>query len=236
MTGCEVGTVCGAIVPPVVVAVAVGVGLLAYWWFEVEEALVSLDIGVVIPVHPARIRAGLLDRAVASVWAQTLPAAELHIPVDRRREGAAATRNRGLAAVRSEWVAFLDSDDEFLPHHLERLAACAVETGADMVYPWFETPGWSDPLGWFGRDFDPVAIRSANYVPVTVLVRTELLRSVGGFVNLHDGSERATCEDWGAWLALIDAGARIVHLPERTWRWHLHGGNTSGRTTQGDAA
>lgn len=196
----------------------------------------TLDIGVVVPAHPARIERGLLGRAVASVWAQTLPAAELHVAIDRRRDGAAATRNRGLAAVQSEWVAFLDSDDEFLPHHLERLAAHAVETGADMVYPWFEPVGMTDPLGRMGMPFDPVAIQTANYVPVTVLVRTELLRSVGGFTNLHDGSERATCEDWGAWLALIDAGAKIVHLPERTWRWHLHGGNTSGRTTQGDAA
>ncbi len=196
----------------------------------------TLDIGVVIPTHPARIANGMLGRAVRSVWAQKLPAAELHIPVDRQREGAAATRNRGLAAVQSEWVAFLDSDDQFLPQHLDRLAACAVEQQADMVYPWFETSGWSDPLGRFRRPFDPVALRAANYIPVTVLVRTELLRSVGGFQYRFDPAAQATFEDWGAWLALVDAGARIVHLPERTWRWYMHAGHTSGLPGQGDAA
>ncbi|AHH98355.1 glycosyltransferase family 2 protein [Kutzneria albida] len=194
------------------------------------------SIGLVIPAHPARVRNGMLTRAINSVCVQKLQPSELHVTVDRRREGAAATRNRGLAAVQAKWVAFLDSDDEFLPQHLERLAAHAVETGADMVYPWFEPVGMTDPVGRFGQPFDPVQLRTANYIPVTVLVRTELLRSVGGFRDRFDPAVLATCEDWGAWLALVDAGARIVHLPERTWKWHQHGGRTSGRAVQGDAA
>jgi len=57
--------------------------------------------------------------------------------VDRSREGAAATRQRALTEVRTEWVAFLDDDDEFMPHHLLSLITHASATGADFVYSWF---------------------------------------------------------------------------------------------------
>jgi len=38
------------------------------------------------------------------------------------------------------------------------------------------------------------------------------------------------CEDWGLWLALLDAGAAFSHLPQRTWIWH-NGAGTRGRGT-----
>lgn len=201
----------------------------------------SLNIGVVIPAHPRRFERGMVDRAVASVWAQTLPAAELHVAVDRNREGAWATRDRGLRAVQSKWTAFLDSDDEMMPHHLETLAACAEETGADYVYSYYQVRNLfgqdidCDPLGHFGKVFDPV---DPIQTTITVLVRTELARRVG----FHPPPEGALVagqrygEDYAWTLGCVAAGARIVHVPQRTWWWWHHGLNSSGVPGQGDAA
>lgn len=189
------------------------------------------DITVIIPSIPPRVK--MLRRAVWSVLEQTLPAAEIIVAFDHDHEGPAVVRNRALAKVTTEYVAFLDDDDQFRPNHLEQLRHCAEATGADLVYPWFDvvssraTPGW-DPLGRFGLPFDADHLDQANYIPVTVLAKTKVIAGVGGFVN-RDEPPNATCEDWGAWLAMRDAGAKFVHLPERTWIWNWHDGNTSGR-------
>jgi glycosyltransferase involved in cell wall biosynthesis len=177
------------------------------------------DVAVCIPTIPPR--AHLLRRAVGSVQRQTLPVREIQVALDSDRQGAATTRNRTVEASTSEWVAFLDDDDEFLPHHIERLVAHQRETGADLVYPWFEVVDGVDPLGWGGRHFSPDELRRYNYIPVTVLVRRELILAGGGFQNRSDGIGGATWEDWNMWLALLDLGATFSHLPERTWRWHF---------------
>src|SRR3546814_2047662 len=67
--------------------------------------------------------------------AQTLPARAVIVQADNDKEGSAVTRNRALEAVRTPWVAFLDDDDQFLPHHLQRLSQALTETQADVVYP-----------------------------------------------------------------------------------------------------
>lgn len=191
-------------------------------------------ISLAIPTIPPR--ADLLAQALVSVANQTRMPDAIHVAVDHHHEGAAATRNRALAAVTTDWVAFLDDDDLLEPHHLDRLMATADVTGADLVYPWFTVDGGSDPLGMEGQPFDPDALRRANYIPVTYLVRTKVIRDVGGFpgpgwhedLGLSLQPDVATCEDWAALLRMVDAGAHIVHLPERTWRWRHHGANTGG--------
>ena len=97
-------------------------------------------VSVVIPTHQ---RLPMLQEAVASVRAQTLPSKQLELIVvddgsddgtwswlqgqqdlqplrhDHRR-GPSAARNTGAAAARSELLAFLDSDDLFRPDKLAR--------------------------------------------------------------------------------------------------------------------
>ena len=186
----------------------------------------GVSITVVIPTIDERH--DQLDRAVASVQAQSLPA-QVEIEFDRLRTGAAATRNRALERVDTEWVAFLDDDDELKPNHLRACARNAALTGADLVYPWFDCDA-EDKIGMFGVPFDPVLLRKRNYIPVTVLVRTELVRKVGGFQE-HPDVNGDPCEDWGLWLALLTAGAVFSHLPQRTWIWH-NGAGTRGRGTR----
>jgi len=55
--------------------------------------------------------------------------------VSQPNQGAYAARNTGLSLARGEFVAFYDSDDQWLPHHLERCAgALRANPDVDWVY------------------------------------------------------------------------------------------------------
>lgn len=188
------------------------------------------DVTVVIPTIPPRV--AMLRRALASVDTQLLKPVDVIISEDHDREGVVATRNRALMAVTSEWTAFLDDDDELLPHHLRVCRLNADRLGADVIYPGcrvVDARGRTRPLrdewGRFGKKFDAKLLRRRSYIPVTSLVRTELAQRVGGFAY-PPGS---AYDDWGFYLRLLDAGARFEHVPVITWVWHHHGANTSGR-------
>lgn len=102
---------------------------------------------VVIPVYN---RAELLRGALESVRAQSCQDFEIVVVDDgstddpaktaaafadprircvrQDNRGASAARNRGIDLARGRYVAFLDSDDCFLPHHLERMARLLENT------------------------------------------------------------------------------------------------------------
>lgn len=196
----------------------------------------SSDVTVVIPAHPARVRNGMLQRALDSVWAQTLLPAAVSVAVDTRHEGAAKTRQRALDAVSTPLVAFLDSDDEFLPQHLQRLVETRDALGASFVYSWFEPVGFGrDPLGHFGVPFNPHA---PHHTTMCVLAEAEVAKEVG-FTEPAPGVPFGN-EDWlwilGYCAIAIERGLLMTHLAERTWRYHAHGANTCGMPHKGDAA
>lgn len=159
------------------------------------------------------------------------------IVTDNDREGSAVVRNRGLNSVTTEYTAFLDDDDELLPHHIRVLYGWALKTGADVLYPECRivmngqdvpnTPEWA---GRPGRPFDPDILRQRSFIPVTTLVRTELAQAVGGFQYV-DGSPY---DDWGMFRAMLDAGAKFFHVPVLTWRWWHWAGNSGGLASNVD--
>jgi glycosyltransferase involved in cell wall biosynthesis len=206
-------------------------------------------VSVIIAAHPARARSGMLQAAVNSVWEQTRLPDAVHVAMDNDRQGAAATRQRALMAASTDFVAVLDSDDMFLPKHLEWLMRHQEETGADFIYPWFKVlqqfPDGSQrildedpifPVTHYLNEFDPA---DPIETTITVLVRTELAQQVG-YKELDRG-EINTGEDRYFTLACLDAGAKISHLRRKSWlwrHWQMPGGvagNTSGRYDKGDA-
>lgn len=197
-----------------------------------------MDITVAIPTIPSR--GARLRRAVFSVTMQERSASAISIALDTSKDGSAVTRNRALDAVQTEWVAFLDDDDLFLPNHLEVLARGAEETGADIVYG---LPRVLDAhqnvvprhWTWGGPEvFAPDLLRAQSYITVSSLVRTELAREVGGFEFRKSASGQYN-DDHGFYVRLLDAGAKFHHIHTETFIWNHHGGNTSGRPDQGDA-
>ena len=115
------------------------------------------NVSVVIPTFN---RAALLPRAIESVVAQTFDDWEIVLVDDGSTDdtpqvaarcseqigdrfvyirqpnlGSSAARNRGIDASLGRFVAFLDSDDEFLPHKFERqLAVFDARPGLGFVY------------------------------------------------------------------------------------------------------
>lgn len=193
----------------------------------------KLDISVVVPFHTQRERSGLLKRALDSIEAQTLPVQIIAVR-DEERQGAPATRHHGLMMVDTPWVAFLDSDDEMDPEHLEKLMATAEESGADYVYSHYRVRGGSDPRPFMlGRVWDN---NDPKQTTIVTLVRTELAQSVGFHAegDLKTPGRAYAGEDWRFTLGCMEAGAKIVHRPEITWTWHHHGLNTAGLPGRGD--
>lgn len=185
-------------------------------------------ITVCMPSIPPRT--SLRNTALSSVNQQTLQPAAISVAIDVNRKGAPATRQRALDAVITPWVAFLDDDDAFKPVHLEHLFEHAMETGADMVYSWFEVLGGTDPFPatHFTNEFDP---ENPIETTITTLVRTNLAKEIG-FQALDRGHDTNTGEDYRMVLEAVRQGAVIKHLVERTWYWRHHSANTSGLPTK----
>lgn len=181
-------------------------------------------VSVILPTYN---RARTLERAVRSVLAQTQPDLELlvvddgstdhtsqvlagiHDPrlhvIRQDNRGPAAARNAGIAAARGDWLAFQDSDDEWLPHKLA--AQLAAARNADIG---FVLSGYQVDHPGMARAIRPEsALRRGNPIPdlldgwpiitPTWLVRRTLVQQLGGF------DERLHCfEDWDLVFRLSD--------------------------------
>jgi Glycosyl transferase family 2 len=210
-------------------------------------------VSVVMATIPPR--AELLARARRSIERQRRQPDEVIVVLDEAGAGAGPTRNKGIAQATSEYIAVLDDDDELLPRHIHALMLAAERTDADVVYSWFEL--WDDgrpiydrelgtmrdgqivhPLGVeFGSE-QAAHMRRYAFIPACLLLRRRMVIDVGGYPGPDEPeyAERDGCEDWALLVRLLDAGARFVHVPERTWRLHkgtpgdpARSGGTAGR-------
>jgi hypothetical protein len=163
---------------------------------------------------------------------QTQPVSDVSIAIDHHHEGAWATRNRAMSGITTTWTAFLDDDDEFLPHHVQFLLNRCEEHGLDMAWGWFEIPGGGDPFPHYrGRQYD---INQPHIVPITYIVKTEILKdavaSCGGFCPDEIGSW--DLQDMPIINAIHSLGAKMMAFPDTTWKWNHHLANTSGLPTR----
>jgi glycosyltransferase involved in cell wall biosynthesis len=203
-------------------------------------AVAPLPISVVIPAYE---RASLLPRALGSVAAQTRQPGETIVVDDgssddsaavaerlgarvirhERNRGVSAARNTALEAATGEWVAFLDTDDEWLPFHLDRL----WERRADHVAVahsavWVEGPGRDHhAYGLTGRRprvlGSPAPLAADNFIPLSAsLVHRETALRAGGF-----DTALTHAEDLDFWIRLVERGSVLV-LPEIGAIYHLH--------------
>lgn len=159
-------------------------------------------ITVITPTIPGR--EDQLAECRASVAALEL---NHMVMVDVNGEGPAVLRNRMLEHVVTEWVLFLDDDDLLFPNYVDTVTPHLAD--ADVVYTAWQLSGAIDPMP---HPFDPDLLRQHNIIPVTACVRTEAVRSVGGF-----GDEKL--EDHELWLALLDAGYRFRYTPVIAWHY-----------------
>jgi glycosyltransferase involved in cell wall biosynthesis len=110
-----------------------------------------LKVSAIIPVYN---RPTDVLRAIDCVLAQTVPVDEIIVIDDgstdgtaeairgrhgsnvrviwQENQGVSAARNRGIHEARGEWIAFLDSDDSWLPTKMERQVKALAGFGAEV--------------------------------------------------------------------------------------------------------
>jgi glycosyltransferase involved in cell wall biosynthesis len=228
-------------------------------------AVASLDMTVMIPTRdrPAGLSAALAslrhqtDRDFGVVVVGNGPGspesaavvADLRLPrceyVVEPRPGASRARNRGLDAVHTDLVAFIDDDEvadpdwvrrlkEGFAHHEKPAAVCGVMLPAELE---FEAQVRFEQYGGFnkGRGMAPDVLRVGTSSVASPLYplpgfgaggnmafRTESLRSVGGFDPcLGAGTRTHGCEETRVLASLLSAGQAVLHWPTAI-TWHTH--------------
>ncbi len=196
-----------------------------------SEHPVAEMVTIVVPTIPSRW--AMLDQALKSIEAQTVWPARVITEHDPDRTGSAATRNRALAKVKTEFVLWLDDDDVLMPNAVQLLVEAQQANAADVV----SGPAWIPQLPWHAEPTAPLEpgwilpadVQARSRLTVTSLMRTALVRSVGGFVRRHDPGTSLDLDDYGLYYALAEAGATFYRIPETVFIWNVHGANTSGR-------
>ncbi len=225
-----------------------------------------LPVTVVVPAYN---RAHLLERALESVASQVPRKPEQVIVVDDASTdetpqvaeafgvqlirhghnigGNAAARDTGLRAARHQWVALLDDDDEWLPHHLETLWSLTPDSVLVACSCVERVPG-STEHGFHGPLTDrPMVLETPvpllhpeNLIPASAaMVHRDTALAVGGFRGTlrkpprsSNGSVPRTlsilgCEDLDMWCRLLSRG-RGTLSPRVGVLYHTHPGQISG--------
>lgn len=215
------------------------------------------QVSVIIPVFE---RAELLAQAVQSVFAQTLHDFELIIADDgsaddtravcRRLAGAdprarvlelahtgnpAIARNAALRAACGEFVAFLDSDDLWMPAKLERqLAQLRADPRRRWSYTGFEHMNASGRVvddgvaaRWAPCEGDIFAATVSGRAPIrsasVVMAARDLLNKAGGF-----DEQLVSGQDYDLWMRLA-LRHPVVVLRERLATIRVHARSHSNR-------
>lgn len=207
----------------------------------------NVSVSVLMPCFNA---AGHLARSVTSLQQQTFADWELvavddgsgdstwHVlaqmaaadgrirPIRQQNGGAAAARNRALAAASGRYVAFLDSDDTWSPEFLNAMVG-ALETHPDAGIAYC---GWQN-IGLGGARDQPyvppdyetgdkirTVLRSCPWPIHGALVRAGLIHDAGGF---DEGL--SSCMDFDLWLRLGSTHT-LVRVPRVMAYYHHDGG------------
>jgi teichuronic acid biosynthesis glycosyltransferase TuaG len=194
-------------------------------------------------ITPAYRAAGVIAQTIASVQAQTHTQWELLIADDcspddtrqvvagccaqdrriqlitlARNGGPAAARNAALARAQGRWLAFLDSDDLWLPHKLERCIAAARAETAALVFTGF-------------RRISADGAQTGRYIAVPPRIGyTQLLGNTAIATSTVLLDRRQTgditmqavyYDDFVCWLALLKRGLVARGLDEDLMRYRV---------------
>jgi glycosyltransferase involved in cell wall biosynthesis len=217
-------------------------------------------------VMPAYNAASDVRRSIGSALAQTEPRCEVLVIDDASNDntvavvrqlaehdgrvrllrnavnrGPAASRNRGFAEARGDWIALLDADDEFAPHRIETLISLGERHAADLVADNLllcpengigpaqaMIPAWALPVGGFlslavfvagnvGSRHTP----RVSYGFLQPIIRREFLQAH----DLRYQESNRFGEDFLLYVACLLNGARWWVTPEAMYRYTVRPGS-----------
>jgi glycosyltransferase involved in cell wall biosynthesis len=189
---------------------------------EMEDRSKPIEVSVIIPTYN---RGWIIKEAIDSVLAQEFKDFELIVLDDgstdntleilnsfqhdikvlrQRNQGVSAARNRGIAEASGRFIAFLDSDDLWLPQKLFRQVEFFKKNPDAQICQTEET--WirkgvrvnpkkrhKKPEGMI---FEP-SLALCLVSPSAVMMRRSLFEKVGGF-----DETLPACEDYDLWLRI----------------------------------
>jgi len=182
----------------------------------------SMNISVIIPTHN---RAYSLSRALDSVFSQSTLPDEVIVVDDgsndgtseliehkyplvktiyQNQQGVSAARNVGIGEAKFDWIAFLDSDDEWLPHKLEKQCETLMASpGLQVCHTeeiWIRNGERVNQMnkhkktgGWIYQNCLPLCAMS----PSSIMIHKCIFADVGLFKE-----QLPACEDYDLWLRI----------------------------------
>ncbi len=149
--------------------------------------------------------------------------------VTQPNAGVAAARNRGVRETRSEWVAFLDADDLWMPEKLRLQTGAAHSGDAGAIF--CETKRVDDagneiqePERRTSLEMEPLLLHDESILQdtsSTLLVRRSVFESVGGY-----DEALATMADWDLLIRLRQV-TTFANLPVRLAAYRRYPGTMS---------
>lgn len=148
----------------------------------------------------------LAQRAEKSVQRQTVHPKFVRSHMDTLQ----AARNIGAVQAGTEYLIFLDADDELDKHYVEAMLAAEGD---------IRRPATLGVVNGVEDDYPvmiPVAnLLERNYIVIGAMVRRDM------FMRLHGFDDYPVLEDWALWLKMVQAGASIVEVPDAIYRVHV---------------
>lgn len=209
-------------------------------------------ISVVIPAYN---RAALIGRAIGSVLGQSRLPLEVVVADDGSTDdtvavakrfdnpavpvrclladgnaGAQAARNRGIRAAQGEWVAFLDSDDEWAPDKLEKQIVALGTVDFDPLTvvhtdAWRRDPDHDTPKVWRlppidGENVYAQLLAAQGPLFPALMTSKQALERIGCL-----DEDLASYQEWDTAIRLAKE-CRFIHLREPLFTYHAHAGET----------
>jgi glycosyltransferase involved in cell wall biosynthesis len=149
----------------------------------------------------------------------------VHVVLREANGGISEASNSGIEVARGEFIALLDHDDMLAPGALAKMAtAIAKHENVDYLY------SDEDKLGIDGElydtfkkpDWSPERLRAQMYTSHLSVLRTTLVRDVGGFDSAFDGSQ-----DHDLVLRVTERARYIHHIPDVLYHWRVHPESTA---------
>jgi len=143
--------------------------------------------------------------------------ARISVRILDRNQGISGNSNAAIEHCRGDYTAFLDHDDTLAPNALFEVVNCLSRNqDSDLIYSdrdHLTAEGKrTDPL--FKPDWSPDMMLCANYVTQLMIIKTKLLKQLGGLRPEMDGAQ-----DWDLILRVAEKTDRILHVPKILYHW-----------------